>query len=315
MNTSFSIGSLTLKNRLIQGPLAGFSAAPFRELFYQFEAPAFCVSEMLSANDILTKHSPNSRYLHRGVSEKVLAYQLSGTDPLIMAKAAYHLQNLGADLIDINCGCPKGKIRKKGAGSALLENLPQLLKMIRELKQAISIPLTLKIRIQHHEKDIELAKSVEQAGVDALIIHGRTWRQDYDIPSDWKYIAHLKKQITIPVIANGDIADADSLASALKITNCDAFMISRAGSGKPWLFRNLLNGTKEEPDLPQRIALFLQHVQGLVHLEGEHVALLQSRSLLRYYFRGLFPETILPLFYSLKSWSQLEPLLASILLK
>jgi tRNA-dihydrouridine synthase len=116
INSPLLIGSLTIPHRLIQGPLAGYSCAPFRAIFNQFTPPAYCVSEMCSANDVIHKHQANSRYLYRAPEERILAYQISGTDPQIMAQAAGHLQSIGADLIDLNCGCPKNKIRKKGAG-------------------------------------------------------------------------------------------------------------------------------------------------------------------------------------------------------
>lgn len=162
LNSSLKIGSLILPNRLIQGPLAGYSCAPFRTLFNHYRSPAYCVTEMSSATDILHKHTRNSRYVYRSPQEQILAYQIAGIEPHTLAQAAQQLQFNGADIIDINCGCPKPKIRKKGAGSALLEEPEQLVRIVKEVRAAITIPLTIKIRIQGNEKDFLLAKKLKK---------------------------------------------------------------------------------------------------------------------------------------------------------
>src|SRR3989338_8506306 len=229
------IGQLSLPHHLIQGPLAGYSCAPFRRLFRHFIRPAFAVSEMISAQDVLNKHQTNSRYLYRADDEGILAYQIAGHNPATMAAAAEKLQDLGADLIDINCGCPKAKIRQKGAGSALLDKPLQLIQLVSQVKARLQIPLTVKIRINHLESDRLLVKALAENGADAIIIHGRRWQDDYDVANNFQHIAQLKAAISIPVIANGDISDQSSLAQAMKNTGADGFMISRAGTGKPWL--------------------------------------------------------------------------------
>ena len=311
INSSWKIGSLELPHRLIQGPLAGYSCAPFRTLFLQFTSPAYCVSEMCSAVDVLSKHRPNSRYLYRDPKEHVLAYQIAGTDPLIMAKAALQLQELGADIIDINCGCPKAKIRKKGAGSALLEQPQQLIQIITQIRKTISIPLTVKIRIQGTENDLSLAQQIEQAGADALIVHGRRWTDDYDIPSDFAQIAKIKHHLNIPVIANGDIHNLDQLQKALEISHCDGLMIGRAGSGHPWLYQELLEQRTIQVSKEQKIALFMRHLHELARLEDEYKAVLQSKSLVRYYFRKQFNDQELQQFYQLDSLLNIEFFLQS----
>ncbi|MBA2652306.1 MAG: tRNA-dihydrouridine synthase family protein [Tatlockia sp.] len=315
INTNLKIGSLTLANRLIQGPLAGFSCAPFRELFYQFKAPAYTVTEMLSAHEVVHKQPVNSRYLYRSAKEKILCYQISGSDPLLMAEAARRLESLGADLIDINCGCPKEKIRKKGAGSALLEKPLLLAAIIATVRQAVDIPLTIKIRIQGSDVDLELAKIIEEAGADALIVHGRRWTDDYDVPSDYSQIAKIKAHLSIPIIANGDIAEEQSLQDAFSKTGCDAYMISRAGTGKPWLYQSLLESKEFFGDVQRQLALFLQHLQGLASLENEFKAVLQSRSLLRYYFRHQLDSTLLQDLYKLERLGDIEHRLRTVYCK
>lgn len=222
---SWSLGGLHFPHRLIQGPLAGFSCSPMRALFSRYLPPAYCVSEMISAHDVIHKHTGQNRYLHRSAEEGRLCYQLSGTDADLMAKAAQRLEVLGADLIDINCGCPKAKIRKRGAGSALLETPEQLISIVEKVRNAIQCPLTVKIRIQQTALDLALAQRLENTGIDALIVHGRRWQDDYDIASNWQAIRLIKQAINIPVIANGDICDQHSLSAALTATGCDAFMI------------------------------------------------------------------------------------------
>jgi nifR3 family TIM-barrel protein len=306
INSPLQIGSLMLPNRLIQGPLAGYSCAPFRELFYEFKAPAYCVSEMCSANDVLHKHSLNSRYLYRSPKELHLAYQLSGNDPFTLSEAALKLQTLGADLIDINCGCPKTKIRKKGAGSALLENSQQLTSIIAKVRSAIQIPLTVKIRIQNNEQDLIIAKQIEDAGADALIVHGRRWTDDYAIACDFEQIAKIKDSIKIPIIANGDIKDIASLNKAIHISGSDAFMISRAGTGRAWIYKELLEQQNILISDAQRVQLFIKHLNGLTQLENEHKAVLQGRSLIRYYFKHLLNEQQLQNAYQLSSLKELK---------
>ncbi|ARG96324.1 tRNA dihydrouridine synthase [Legionella micdadei] len=306
LNSQWTLGSLTLTHRLIQGPLAGFSCSPFRELFYQFTPPAYCVSEMISAHDVVHKHTLHSRYLHRTNNEKVLCYQIAGTDPLIMAQAATRLEGIGADLIDINCGCPKGKIRKKGAGSALLEKPQQLAEIVNTVRKAIKIPLTVKLRILGNPSDFELAKRVADVGADALIIHGRRWDDDYDKANNLNQIAKIKQQVNIPVIANGDFSDHASLYEAIQQTQCDAFMIARAGTGKPWLYQTLLTDKHIQPNPAQQIGLFMQHLQGLAALENEYRALLQSKSLIRYYFKNQLSTKQLHAFYQLNEFDQIE---------
>lgn len=314
INSAFNIGGLAFSNRLIQGPLAGFSCAPFRQLFYQFTAPAYCVSEMISANDVLLKHQRHSRYLYRAPEEKILCYQLAGRDPLVMAAAARRVEMLGADLIDLNCGCPKAKIRKKGAGSALLDEPKRLIDIVHAVRKAIAIPLTIKLRIQGNDSDVSLARALAQAGADALIVHGRRWVDDYDVPSDVARIAAIKRAVTIPVIANGDIADKHSLTHAITSTGCDAFMIARAGSGNPWIYQQLLTpAPPTEKTSIERVDCFMTHLLGLARLESDHRALLQSKSLIRYYFKGVFSDRQLRLFYALEHLSDIERFLTSIL--
>lgn len=308
-HTPWQIGPLQLPHRLIQGPLAGYSCAPFRSLFYQFTAPAYCVTEMCSAVDVISKHQDHSRYIYRDPIETVLAYQLSGTDPDRLAEAALRLEHFGADLIDLNCGCPKAKIRKKGAGSALLDEPDLLIKIIRAMRAKITIALTVKIRIQGTEQDLILAQQIEAAGADALVVHGRRWVDDYDKPNDLVHIGKIKQAITIPVIANGDITDSASLHRAMELSGCDGFMIGRGGTGRPWLYQELLEQRPFNPDFSQKIELLMTHLDGLAKLENEYKAVLQSKSLGRYYFKTDLDEQQLRQYRSLNSLAAIRQFL------
>ncbi|MFZ4077042.1 MAG: tRNA dihydrouridine synthase [Legionellaceae bacterium] len=309
LSTPFSIGTLKIPHRLIQGPLAGFSCAPFRALFSDFLSPGYCVTEMISAHDVIHKHRSDGRYLYRSSDEKILCYQLSGHEPLVLAEAARRIEALGADLIDINMGCPKPKIRKKGAGSALLEDEQRLVSVIDHVRRAITIPLTVKIRLQHEDALMRVVKAIEEAGADGLIVHGRRWIDDYDVPCHTDALASIKASVQIPVIGNGDIEDQASLEKMIK-TGCDAYMISRAGTGKPWLYQNLLGSPVEVTHALRKVYL-MKHLAGLRDLEDEHRAVLQSRTLFRYYFKPLQlkdPQA----FFSLTSLDEIERFLQTL---
>jgi nifR3 family TIM-barrel protein len=264
---------------------------------------------MISACDVLHKHRSDSRYLYRAPDERRLCYQLAGTSPEVMAAAAKKLQDLGADLIDINCGCPKTKIRRKGSGSALMSQPVELAAIIRAVREAIHIPLTVKVRINADERDIALAQFIEQAGADALIVHGRRWTDHYDIPTNFQQIAKIKQAIHIPVIANGDIVDHQSLMRAIEVSACDAYMISRGGSGNPWLYQQLLEKPTEMLSTvthSMRMDCFMSHLEGLSSLESEYKAVLQSKTLVRYYFGASLSHEALDVFYALSSLKEIE---------
>lgn len=310
INSSFQIGALCFAHRLIQGPLAGYTCAPYRVSFSAFQQPAYCVSEMISAHDFLTRQPP--RFVYRDPKEGYVAYQLSGYRPDIMAAAAVRLQDLGADLIDINCGCPKAKIRKKGSGSALLAAPERVAQIISAIKTHISLPLTVKMRLQDGEQDRLFAQTVEQAGADALIVHGRCWQDTYELPCNITRIAQIKSAVNIPVIANGDITDLQSLHAMVTATACDAYMISRAGTGRPWLYQALLSGVPPQWTFDQASGFFMEHLRGLAMLQNEHQAILQSKTLVRYYFRPWFAREQLSMYYSLNSFTAIAQYLQTL---
>ena len=285
-----TIGSLTFKHNLIQGPLAGYSCAPFRKLFSQFTAPAYCVTEMISAQDLVRNKNFRSRYVWRDPAEERLCYQLSGNCPATLRAATAIVTDLGADLIDLNCGCPKPKIRKKKCGSYLLNQPQRIAEIVAAMKSVSATPVTVKIRVDDGDDNqhFAVAQAVTQAGADALIVHGRHWREDYEAPCRYNIISEIAAAVSIPVIGNGDVRDIPSLRAMLE-TGCAGVMIARAGSGKPWIFQQLLQEFSGKhyapPPITEIIQLFNQHIAGLTALEGEFKAALESRKLLHYYFR------------------------------
>ncbi len=248
---------------------------------------------MISAKTLI--HQPlasQRRYLEKDAREGALCYQLSATNPNELALATKIVTDHGADYIDLNCGCPKKKIRKKGAGSAHLENPKQLYTLIRAMKENTTKPVSIKIRVEGQSDSVfnqEIATVVQDAGADQLIVHGRHWNEHYETPCNYDEIRYFVSALTIPVIGNGDIACLATLKKMLA-TNCKAVMISRAGVGQPWLMAQLEaelhHKLYQPPGLTEIGELFLEHVQGLIDLlNNEKIAILQARKLAKYYAR------------------------------
>lgn len=284
-----TIGDKTFHNNIIQGPLAGVSAAPFRRLTYQYGDPAYTVTEMMSANTIIKSNSCNKRYRFKDPDEGDVAFQLSGTEPTEMLRASREAERLGATLIDLNCGCPVKKIRQKGAGSKLLSNPEQLYRLIATIKAEITIPLTVKIRVQGFHQDPfhdKLVEIFEKAKPDAVIVHGRNWRDDYTVPCQYQDIRFFVENLSCPVIGNGDIKDLQTLKTMFA-TGCDGVMIARAGVGQPWLIKKLQAEWHGLPfQQPSASMLLLEHVHGLIELlQSERKALQETRQFAKYYAR------------------------------
>lgn len=289
------LGKTTFPVNLIQGPLAGVSCAPFRRLTWEYSKPAFSCTEMISCKTLM--HSPSfslQRYIMKDLNEGPVCFQLSASNPYELAEATKKVTDYGADLIDLNCGCPVKKIRGKGAGSKLLSDPAKLYQLICAMKQNTHLPVSIKIRVQGNSDETfnhEIAKVVSDAGADFLIVHGRHWTEHYETPCRHDEIQFFVEQLTIPVIGNGDI---ESLASLKKMfaTGCAGVMISRAGVGQPWLIGQLIAEMKQEgfrePTLSEIGLMFVTHVVQLAELLGsEKFAILQARKVAKYYGRAL----------------------------
>lgn len=293
------LGGITISSNLIQAPLAGVSCAPFRELIWRFGGVGYCATEMISAKTLVTR--PPKRYIYKSEQEGPLCFQLSGNKPEELASAAEIASQYGANLLDLNCGCPVDKIRKKGCGSKLLSMSQTLAEIIKAIKAKVDLPLSVKIRVDGKSGDrynTDVVKAINDAGADFIIVHGRHWTEHYETAVRLDEIASVVACSHIPVIGNGDVKDYASLKQMFE-TGCVGTMIGRASVGKPWLFAMLTaqDQGKNYP-IPAKFEigdLFLEHVKGLIELENETLAVLQARKLSKYYARsaGLDPSAYL----------------------
>jgi tRNA-dihydrouridine synthase B len=291
---SLTIGNKTFPINFIQGPLAGVSCAPFRRLIWQHSQPVFCCTEMISAKTLLQPlRAANRRYVVKAADEGDVCFQLSANDPIELAEATKRATEYGADIIDLNCGCPVKKIRSKGAGSSLLSDARRLYKMIRAMKDNTHVPVSIKIRVAAGKDNFnaDVANAVNDGGADCLIVHGRHWTEDYDVSCRYDEIQFFVERMSMPVIGNGDIGCVDSLKKMLA-TGCAGVMISRAGVGQPWLIAKLsaelANVPFSPPSTAEISAIFLEHAQTLAQLlQHEKQALMQIRSMAKYYGRQI----------------------------
>ncbi len=290
-----SLGNRTFPTNIIQGPLAGVSCAPFRLLTWRYGKPAFSCTEMISCKTLI--HQPltsHQRYIVKDPSEGPVCFQLSANNPQELAEAVKRVTDYGADLIDLNCGCPVKKIRSKGAGSSLLTDATKLFQLITAMKNNTHVPVSIKIRVQgcSDEKfNQDVAQAVTDAGADFLIVHGRHWTEHYETPCRHDEIRFFVEQMKIPVIGNGDIRCLASLKQ-MYATGCAGVMIARAGVGQPWLVDKLSTEFRGEtftmPKNGEIAGMFIQHIEQLaLLLENEKFALLQARKMAKYYARGL----------------------------
>ena len=282
------LGNRLFDSNLIQAPLAGVSCAPFRELIAQFGGAGYCVTEMISAKTLLGK--PEQRYIYKSPKEGVLCFQLSGNNAPELQAAALRAIEHGADLIDLNCGCPVTKIRKKNAGSKWLSMSQELGQVIRAIKTVITVPLSIKIRVDGSSGDRfnpDVVQAIQDAGADFIIVHGRHWSERYDTPARLDEIATIVQSSHLPVIGNGDVKDYPSLAKMFRETGCQGVMIGRASVGKPWLFQQLTHEDQGRaytlPNAIEIAALLAQHIAQLSELETPEIATLQARSFAKYY--------------------------------
>ena len=291
MLPSLTLGQRTFPLNLIQGPLAGISSAPFRLLATEYSAPAFAYTEMISCKTLIhAKETP--LLLKKWEGEGPLGVQLSGTSPTELAEAVRIVTATGADLIDLNCGCPVNKIRRRGAGSALLSEAGKLFQLINAMKQNTHLPVSIKIRVDGDSPDRfnpDIARAITEAGTDFLIVHGRHWQDTYETPCRYEEIQYFVEALTIPVIGNGDIACEASLRAMLA-TGCAGAMLARATVGQPWLIGRLaatLSGQPfRVPTLEETGRLFLRHASLLSDFLGsERDAVRQTRKFCKYYAR------------------------------
>ncbi|WP_394249118.1 tRNA dihydrouridine synthase DusB [Vibrio profundi] len=270
------IGNYQLKNNLIVAPMAGVTDRPFRELCLRYGA-GMAVSEMMSSNPKVWKTSKSQqRMVHEGESG-IRSVQIAGADPQLMAEAAQFNVENGAQIIDINMGCPAKKVNKKLAGSALLQHPALIEEILKAVVNAVDVPVTLKTRTgwdTENRNCVQIAKLAEDCGIQALALHGRTRACMYKGEAEYEHIKAAKHAVSIPVIANGDIDSPEKAKFVLEYTGADALMIGRPAQGRPWIFQEiqhyLENGTTmAELPLEEVKDIMLGHVNALHEFYGE----------------------------------------------
>lgn len=288
------IGPHQLRNRLLVAPMAGVTDRPFRQLCKTLGA-GYAVSEMV-ASDARLWDTTKSRRRRDHVGEvDPIAVQIAGTDPAMMAAAAQFNVDQGAQIIDINMGCPAKKVCNVYAGSALLRDEPLVAKILDAVVNAVCVPVTLKIRTgwnAQNKNALRIAQLAQDGGIQALVIHGRTRSDLYNGAAEYDTIAEVKASIRIPVIANGDIDCPEKAAFVLNKTGADAIMIGRAAQGRPWIFREidhyLRTGTAlPPPDAAEIKDILLTHLRGLYAFYGEATGVRVARKHVGWYARSI----------------------------
>lgn len=292
---NLNIGGVPLKSHAVLAPMAGVSDRAYRELCVRFGA-AYCVSEMVSSKALSFNSKKSEELMEISDLERPCGIQIFGDDPKCMADAAKHALENKPDIIDINMGCPAPKISSNGSGSALMKNPRLCGEIVKAVTAVTDIPVTVKIRKGWDDDSVnavEVAKICESAGAAAITVHGRTRQQYYKPPVDYDIIKAVRESVSVPVIANGDIDNAERAKEVMDITGCDLVMIGRATLGNPWIFSQINaylenpNVKIHTPDLEERLGVMIEHIGKMVEYKGEHMAMLQARKLVVGYFKGM----------------------------
>lgn len=288
------IGKHILKNNLVVAPMAGVTDRPFRQLCKKMGA-GLAVSEMVTSNSLLYGSEKTKRRANHEGEVNPISVQIAGADPKMMAEAAKHNVDNGAQIIDINMGCPAKKICNVMAGSALLKDEPLVSQILKAVVAAVAVPVTLKIRTgwdKQNRNALNVARMAEDIGVQALTIHGRTRACAYMGDAEYDTIAAVKQAIKIPLIANGDITSPEKAKHVLDYTGADAVMIGRAAQGRPWIFREiehyLATGTHMlAPTVDEIHAVMLEHLHDLYAFYGDLTGMRMARKHISWYTKGL----------------------------
>jgi len=287
------IGPHKLSNQLILAPMAGVTDRPFRQLCKKLGA-GMAVSEMVSSNSLLWGSEKTKRRANHDGETDPRSVQIMGADPQMMAQAARYNADNGAQIIDINMGCPAKKVCNVAAGSALLQNEALVGNILDAVVAAVDIPVTLKIRTgwdTDNRNGVKIARIAESAGIQSLAVHGRTRACGYKGEAEFDTIAAIKAAINIPLVANGDITTPEKAKKVLEYTKADAVMIGRAAQGRPWIFREIdhyLNTgeTLPEPEISEVRDILLEHLHNLYAFYGEYTGVRMARKHISWYSKG-----------------------------
>jgi tRNA-dihydrouridine synthase B len=289
------IGKIEIESKLALAPMAGVCDLAFRTICREFGA-GLTYTEMVSAKALVYQDSKTRSLLRLGTDEHPAAAQIFGSDIACMGEAAALAYEIsGADIIDINMGCPVGKVVKSGDGSALMLNPDKAMRIIESVRSSVQCPITVKIRKGWDKgkvNAVEFARMAEEAGVSAIAVHGRTRTQMYSGNADWDIIREVKKAVTVPVLANGDVFTGTDAKRILTYTGADMAMIGRGAFGNPWLFEQAdaaIRGKPipELPPLAKRVDTAVRQFQLAGQMKGERVACLEARKHFAWYLKGV----------------------------
>lgn len=293
------IGPYKLKNCLVVAPMAGVTDRPFRQLCKKLGA-GMAVSEMVASNSLLWGSEKTLRRANHEGETEPKCVQIAGADPKMMAEAARHNVDRGAQIIDINMGCPAKKVCNVMAGSALLKDEPLVTRILEAVVAAVNVPVTLKIRTgwdKDHRNGVAVARLAQEAGVQALAVHGRTRACLFQGEAEYDTIAAIKASVHIPVSANGDIDTPEKALAVRRHTGADGLMIGRAAQGNPWIFREIAHyletGEKlPPPPIAEVRDTLLAHLDNLYQFYGEHVGVRVARKHISWYSKGLIGSAL-----------------------
>jgi tRNA-dihydrouridine synthase B len=288
------IGNIKLQGNVLLAPMSGVTDLPFRRLVKNFGA-SLVISEMIASRAMILQTRESIKKCQKDAAHYPMSVQLAGCEPSVMAEAAKLNEDLGADIIDINFGCPVKKVVNSFAGSALMKDEDLAVRIMEAVVKAVKVPVTMKMRLGWNYENLNapsLAKKAEDVGIKMLTVHGRTRCQMYNGKANWAEIAKVKEMVKIPVIANGDIKNFEDAKNAMELSKADGVMVGRACYGKPWLINQIdaeLKGQepKASPSLDQQKQIVISHFNAMIEHYGYQIAIPLARKHIGWYSGGL----------------------------